>query len=96
MPQRAFVFLQEKNINQVLTKSGIRSSITQYANALEEGDVSSEQLGIQRDDDGAEPDDDEHLSEGWTTVGNFGLAVVLATAPLQHGCHECAENKGPP
>lgn len=38
-------------------------AVTQNTQALEKGDGAAQQLGVQGDDDGAEPDDDEDLSE---------------------------------
>ena len=58
--------------------------------------MTSEQLGVQGDDDGTEPDDDEHLGEGRSSVGNFGFSVVVAAAALKHRCHEGAQNQRTP
>lgn len=38
-----------------------QDAVSQHAQALEEGERPAQQLGVQRDDDGAEPDDDEDL-----------------------------------
>lgn len=38
-----------------------QDAVSQHAQALEEGDGAAQQLGVQGDDDGAEPDDDEDL-----------------------------------
>lgn len=38
-------------------------AVTQHTQALEEGDGPAQKLGVQGDDDGAEPDDDEDLEQ---------------------------------
>lgn len=58
--------------------------------------MTSEQLGVQGDDDGTEPDDDEDLGKGRSSVGNFGLSVVVAAAALKHRRHEGAKNQRTP
>lgn len=43
-------------------------AVSQHTQALEEGDGATEQLGVQGDDDGAEPDDDEDLKEKYNSA----------------------------
>lgn len=38
-----------------------QDAVAQHAQALEEGDGAAQQLGVEGDDDGAEPDDDKDL-----------------------------------
>lgn len=38
-------------------------AVSQHAQALEEGDGAAKEFGVEGDDDGAEPDDDEDLEE---------------------------------
>lgn len=39
-------------------------AVSQHTQALEEGDGATQQLGVEGDDDGAEPDDDKDLGRG--------------------------------
>lgn len=38
-----------------------QDAVSQHTQALEEGNVAPQQLGVERDDDGAKPDDDKNL-----------------------------------